>query len=459
MIAYHECLVALLIAASLGRMGATTKIVPVTDIAARVQQGAPIRIGIAERAQAVKLTPAGRATAALLDAEGGVSFRPVGDGDSLAAHVDGDAVVVEISGLPTRCSRVTLQAGPQPTRAQSWGEKTRSGAYSGDLEIVPDHSGGLTLINLLPLETYIEGVLPAEVPTSFHPQALKAQAIIARTYALFTLGKHSDQGFDLCDQMHCQQYRGAVDIPKVRAAVAATAGQVLAYRGCLVETVYHTVCGGFVDDPYRVWKWYLVPYLRAAADRPPGDGAAPTADATEEAVALMLAHGSADYCARSSLHRWKRSYSIAEAQHLLDVNLGRLLDFEGSPGRLVDMKTAGRSPGGRAQALIITTDCGEYEIKRDKMRWVLGDGKPGPNGLPSTLFRLTVQRDPAGNIAKLIFDGAGWGHGLGLCQYGADGRARAGATAAEILQAYYPGSEVVDLAQAQGVPKAAQGNM
>jgi SpoIID/LytB domain protein len=453
--AYHEWLVALLIASSLGHMGVFPKTVPVEAIAARVQQDAPIRIGIAQHAQAVKLAPAGRAMVTL-ETERGPCSCSLGARSSLRAHVEGASIVVELCGQRISCHTATLHAGNAPTRAYSWGAKPRTGVYAGDIEIVRDDGGALSVINVLPLEIYLNGVVSAEAPTWFHPEALKAQAIIARTYALFNLGKHSEQGFDLCDQMHCQQYRGAVNIPRVQAALAATAGQVLTYRGCLAETVYHTVCGGFGDDPYRVWEGYLMPYLRAAPDRPRREGDTATADATEEAVAALLADTSSSYCAHSPLHRWKRSYSIAQAQRFLDANLGKLLGFEGAPGRLIDMTLAGRSPGGRVQTLNIITDCGEYKIKRNDIRWLFGDGKPGPLGLPSTLFRLTVKRDRAGHPVNFVFDGAGWGHGLGLCQYGADGRARAGARAAEILQAYYPGTKVVALTQGMG--GVAQGN-
>jgi len=443
--AYHEWLVALLVTSSLRHMGALPKTVPLEGIAARVQQGAPVRIGVAQRAQAVKLVPGGRAMVTL-ETEGQPFSRFLSRGSSLRAHAGGDSVLVELSGQRTSCRKVTLRAREASTRAYSWGAKPRTGVYPGDIEIVRDRAGGLSVINVLPPETYLNGVVAAEAPIWFHPEALKAQAIIARTYALFNLGKHSQQGFDLCDQMHCQQYRGAVNIPRVQAAVAATAGEVLTYRGCLAESIYHTVCGGFVDDPYRVWEGYLMPYLRAAPDRPRSEDNATTADATEEAVARLLADTSSSYCAHSPRHRWRRSYSIAEVQRFLDANLGKLLGFDGPPGRLVDMTIEGRSPGGRVQTLTIITGGGEYKIKRNDIRWLFGDGKPGPIGLPSTLFRLTTKRDRAGTAMKFVFDGAGWGHGLGLCQYGADGRARAGAEAADILQAYYPGTEVVTLA-------------
>ncbi|UCH33909.1 MAG: hypothetical protein JSV65_15300, partial [Armatimonadota bacterium] len=116
----------------------------------------------------------------------------------------------------------------------------------------------------------------------------------------------------------------------------------------------------------------------------------------------------------------------------------------------------GRSPGGRVQTLHITTDRGEYDVKRNDIRWIFGDGTPGPNGLPSTLFCLHTKRDGTGRPLAFSFQGAGWGHGLGLCQYGANGRARAGCSAHEILQAYYPGTATIDVSRR--VTRAASGN-
>ena len=458
--AYHEWLAALLIAGALRHTGAQPRIIPVETVAAYAQQGAPIRIGVAQYARAVKLLPQARATVALEMGGTSSSFN-LGAGKSVMAHLDGDHILVKGPAGPARCLSITLRSA-SPVRVFSWGAKTRrsrrtgTGIHRGDIEIVRDAGGTLSAVCVLPLESYLPGVVSAEMPVRFRAEALKAQAIIARTYALFNLGKHASQGFDLCDGVHCQQYRGVVRLPHVAAAVMATKGQVLAYRGCLAETVYHAVCGGFVDEPYRVWDGYLVPYLRAAADDPGSRQEAIPDAAREQDVARLVASVSSGYCAGSPRYRWSRSYSLAEAQHLVDANLPVLMGVEGPLGRLMDMTAEGRSPGGRVQSLRIVTDIGEFEVKRNNIRWLFGDGKPGPDGLPSTLFRLRVERDGAGGASEFVFSGAGWGHGLGLCQYGANGRAGAGWSADEILRFYYPGTAVVDLAR--GMPGGRNGN-
>ena len=101
-----------------------------------------------------------------------------------------------------------------------------------------------------------------------------------------------------------------------------------------------------------------------------------------------------------------------------------------------------RSATGRVQELRIITDKNTYRLQCNEIRWLFGLGYAAPQGLKSILFTLTTERDAAGKPAKFTFRGAGWGHGLGLCQYGAAGRARAGQTATQILEAYYPGTKV-----------------
>jgi len=198
-----------------------------------------------------------------------------------------------------------------------------------------------------------------------------------------------------------------------------------------------------------VWRGYLAPYLRARPDTPSGGDATGWIEDDDQAAQFVRGKGSA-YCAPGPRYRWTRSYTVGETQRLLEANLPLVTGSGGAPGRLIDMMTEGRSLGGRVQALRIVTDSGEFEIRRDAMRWLFGTGRAGPDGLPSTLFCLHVERDHDGNPVRFVFEGAGWGHGLGLCQWGADGRARAGATAREILEYYYPGTRVIDLAAYDG---------
>lgn len=239
--AYTDWLTALLIAGALGRMGALPKTVTLEAATPYLQQRVPLRIGIAQSAQTIKVVPTGRATVTL---EGDVpATLALASGQPLFARPAHGLAVIEAAPAQILCRRAIISSA-RPLRVSSWGVLSRSGVYPARLEIAVDASGALTGISIVPLEQYLQGVVATEMPVSFPMQALKAQAIIARTYALFNLGQHADEGFDLCAEVHCQLYRGVANEPRARAAVQGTAGQVVAYRGCLADAVYHSTCGG-----------------------------------------------------------------------------------------------------------------------------------------------------------------------------------------------------------------------
>jgi peptidoglycan hydrolase-like amidase len=322
-----------------------------------------------------------------------------------------------------------------------WASNGVEGSFRGGILVVPDGRGRLAAINALPLEDYLLGVVGSEMPSHFHPEALKAQAIVARTYTLASLGRHAAEGFDLCATVHCQVYRGARHVPaSVIKAVRDSAGLVVAREGFIVRTVYHSTCGGISAGPSDVRWGAALPYRGARCDGPAGDVNL-SADA---AVRRFLASGSARFCRGSPMYRWRRSYTLATAEALVRRNLPILVQQPGLHiGRLRDLAVAERAASGRVHALVVTTDTGPYTVRQDEMRWLFGVGKPSTGGLPSTLFVLDVARSPDGLGHRFAFTGAGWGHGLGLCQSGAQARARRGESAAQIIAAYYPGCQLV----------------
>jgi len=279
-------------------------------------------------------------------------------------------------------------------------------------------------IELIPLESYVAGVVAAEMPRSFPLEAVKAQAIAARTYALFHLGDHEAQGADLCGEVHCQAFRG-VPPEGTRAWRAAqeTAGQVLAYNGLLIDAQYSAACSGHTVAAWETRQGKLLPYLCGAED-----GAAGGA-----------------YCAAGHEVGWRKRFSYAEAQRLVVRNLKTVLgDPSIVPGRLLSLRVSARS-GNRVRWFEVKTTMGTYRVMGDAVRWLFGNGTPGPSGLRSTRFDLKVTRDRRGRPRSFAFIGAGHGHGIGMCQWGARGRALAGQTAEEMLEAYYPGARVVEL--------------
>jgi len=306
-----------------------------------------------------------------------------------------------------------------------WG---RRGLYSGALDVVRTEAG-LRVVEHVDLEPYIAGVLAAEIPSYFPLEAMKAQAIAARTYTLQHLGDHADEDADLCARVHCQAYAGA-PAPESPAAEAArqTAGQVLSWNGLLLDTLYHSACGGASAPAWEVRQGKLLPYLSGADDRP------------------LYSDLEQPYCAHDHDLAWTRRFSRQEAQSLISSNLPRVLGQLGlSPGKLESMHIVKSSTSDRVAWLDVRTSTGAYRVRGDAIRWLFGEGHPGPKGLRSTAFDLAVEDDARGVPRAFIFQGVGHGHGIGLCQWGARGRALAGQTASEILAAYYPGAAVADL--------------
>jgi stage II sporulation protein D len=297
------------------------------------------------------------------------------------------------------------------------------GRYAGSLEVL-QRADGLTAVNELPLEEYLRGVLGREMPAGEHAlEALKAQAVAARTYALRRLGSRVELGFDLVADVQDQVYGGdAGATPAGDRALAATRGRVLLAGDHLVDALYHSTCGGATAAVEEAFPRPPVPYLRSVDDAN-GNGAF--------------------YCAGSRYFRWQALYGAEQVQRLLARNLGRFVAVPpGGPGELVDIEVVATSPAGRVQALRLETTAGRFQVARDDVRWLFAEG--ASPGLRSTLFLLRKRRS-RGRLSQLTILGGGWGHGVGMCQMGALGRAAAGADAGEILGHYYRGTRVQQL--------------
>jgi stage II sporulation protein D len=414
--------------------------VAIKDRADYLTGAKPVRIGLASGVQRARVVCESAATAT--DGAGNVIAQLPAE-QALVCQVAPGGMLIEEGAAKQTVTAV--QVTPAADRALMTVSSTQAGSsrarYRGRIEVSLSSAGQLIVVDVLSLEDYVAGVVPGEMPGNFPMEALKAQAIIARTYALITLGKHQSEGYDLCSGVHCQVFGGALRGPGNHLeATQATAGQVLTYHGILAETFFHGDCGGSTEYPWYIWWGTIVPYLGRVSDQP--GPPLPTMD-TDEAVAKYLASEQPVYCVKAPYHRWEVSFTLAQANDYVRRNLPQLLhDANLQPGNLVDFQVGKRSPSGRVQELKVITEKHTYNIQCNEIRWLFGRGYAGPAGLKSILFTLTTERDAQGKATKFTFRGAGWGHGLGLCQHGAAGRARAGQTAKQILQAYYPGTEV-----------------
>jgi stage II sporulation protein D len=310
-----------------------------------------------------------------------------------------------------------------------------AGKSYADTLLVACDGASLYVVNILPLEDYLAGVLPNEIGRRRDEEieAVKAQANLARTYAFAKILSPVKRLFDLYGDTRDQVFSGAGDDnndPVAARALRATAGQLLTFNGALAEGYYHSTCGGSTEASSLVWERpQSKPYLTGVRDE--GAGGA--------------------WCNISPAWRWSESYTRAELEALLRNYLPAATDAIpaaelADPSRhLLDIAVVGRMPSGRVESLRIVFGTPKQQrsvlLRGDRIRWVLrrGDGS-GP--LRSTLFDLSVVRDGARWIRSVRIDGGGNGHGIGLCQWGAVARARAGFSARGILEAYFPGTDI-----------------
>jgi stage II sporulation protein D len=294
--------------------------------------------------------------------------------------------------------------------------------YRGELSVVLADSG-LRLVNQLDVEAYLRGVVPRElgIRGASDRAALEAQAVAARSYAVTRLGNPS-RAFDVTATTTDQVY-GGVDAENALAdaAVAATEGLVLMYDGRVVSAPYHSTCGGSTAAPDEIWQSRNEPYLHRVSDQIPGSDRF--------------------YCDIAPRFRWERSWRSDSLATIVDRYVRAYASVPAGPlGSIRSVAVDGRTPSGRVAALWIETDRGRYRVRGNDIRYVLRSA--GGELLNSTYFSPEMVSSPDGRLSRLTIRGLGYGHGVGMCQWGAIGRARAGQDFRTILRTYYPGTTV-----------------
>ncbi|MDR2534852.1 MAG: SpoIID/LytB domain-containing protein [Treponema sp.] len=300
-------------------------------------------------------------------------------------------------------------------------------AYRGSLEF-RINQGSITIINSLNIEEYLYGVIPAEMPASWHSEALKAQAIAARSYTLAYLGQYKEKGFDLYGSVLSAAYRGVTgEAPRTTAAVDGTRGMYLKAGGKPLRAYYSANHGGYSEDTVSVWGAYT--YNQAVPDKlvSPRLSWLPLNDLARWIREKPKTYSSVANLHSSQAYRWEKWVS-AEEIHSRNAGYGRI-------GEILQITSRGRGVSGRINEIEIKGTLGAIRIKGDLIRSRLG-------GLRSNLFTIRSKIGDNGKPEYFIFQGAGWGHGVGLDQSGAAGMAHAGFTASQILGHYYPLAEL-----------------
>ena len=273
----------------------------------------------------------------------------------------------------------------------------------------------------LDLEEYLGGVVPLEIGKLDRSgvEALKAQAVAARTYTVRRMKAGAKNGFHLHSDTRDQVYGGmSAEDDLVNEAIAATAGLIVAWNGEPIEAYYHSTCGGRTADASEVWGKQPVPYLVSVPD---------------------LAPDGTPWCAASRWCSWERTWTWDELDGLVSKNMAAAKAEPPAPMKRLDrIQILDNFADGRVRTLEAVGDGSKRAlVKGDKTRWLLSDPKQNGSILPSAKFRL----EPWGQEGVKAV-GSGFGHGIGLCQMGARGRAKAGQNFRQILEAYYPGAKV-----------------
>ena len=272
--------------------------------------------------------------------------------------------------------------------------------YRGTLRIVKTKQKKLIAVNTVNLEDYIKGVLYHEVSHRWPIEAIKAQAIASRTYAFYQIKENAHKHYHLYSDISSQVYNGVyAERYRTNQAVDETKAKVLVWKENPVPAFFHATCGGHTENAANLWKVNLPP----------------------------LSGLECGYCKNSPHFSW--SY---------DIELGMLGKSLKSAGYIVDpldsIKISGKNRSGRVDSVILNGQNFSESIKAKDLRYLIG-----PSLIKSTNFDVMIKDN------KVYFKGKGWGHGVGMCQWGAFSMAKKKKTAEEILLYYYPGSKIVKL--------------
>lgn len=271
--------------------------------------------------------------------------------------------------------------------------------YRGLVELIPADKGGV-VVNELPLEEYLIGLINCEISSQWPIDAIKAQAVIARSYALYQMEARRYALYHLESSVLDQVYDGAgIEDSRAARGVQETTGEVLTYNNKVIQAFYHSSCGGHTESAANVWGGSF-PYLQGVA---------------------------CAYCTEATAARWDATLPLKKVEGLLKV-----AGIQASG--LKEIRAGSSNPSGRLEQVVLVTARGNLPVPAVMFRKAVGYGV-----IKSTRFRIDSRAD------ELIFSGVGNGHGVGLCQWGAKQRASDGFDYREILSYYYPGTKLVKL--------------
>ncbi|MHB1455556.1 MAG: SpoIID/LytB domain-containing protein [Armatimonadota bacterium] len=399
-----------------GRIDGTTFIIspkpkPLNLASPIEDAGNPIRVGLTSSIGKIPLVAiSSSGPADVLDASTGKLITVIGNEQvTLAKAPGGVEVIVMGKSYGVTMGPVRVQPASPLNVFAIAAPKVSYTRYTGVLEAIPSPSGTtLYMVNELPLEYYVRGVIPVEVPASFKPEAQKALVLAIRTYAVRSTKRHEITGFSLCDSVDCQGFSGSGrESAWVDALLSQTIGQVITYDNEPIYSLYSTDCGGATqcneDAGISSKPW---PFLRSIKD-------------SDEA---------AEFCADSPNHTWTKLLTPAD----LTKAFARYQTMK--LGAFKTMEFTAYDTSGRVKSVKLTFEKGESRITGPRFREIFG-----MSVIKSTMMTLTANPD-----GSYLINGKGYGHGIGMCASGANGMAKAHPeyTYRDILNRYYTGIEI-----------------
>jgi stage II sporulation protein D len=374
-----------------------------------------VRVALNERLAQVRLTSTGAWQLFAEDGRTAVALtRP---GERWLLEREGTTVrAMREDSRPVSARERTVLARPADADGQIAFNGRR---YRGELAITAT-GDGLTVVNRINMDDYLKGVVPLEIGTSAvaDAPAVEAQAVTARSYAVTHLGS-GGRLFDMRATVADQVYGGAgAETTVGNLAVDATSGLVLLFAGRVVNAPYFSTCGGSTAEPEDVWRASAEPYLKRVSDQIPG-----------------TTHF---YCEGAPKFRWTQTFGHEELRQNM-ARYVRTLPGGGAVASVRSVTVSEVTPAGRVATLAVETDRKTIVLRGNEIRSALR--LPSGEILYSTYFSVDAVAGRDG-IERLTLKGGGNGHGVGMCQAGAIGRARAGQDFRTILRTYYPGTTV-----------------
>lgn len=357
---------------------------------AAVSPSVTVRVAIIEDRASIDLSLKGRYTISALD-----SGRILKEGPYLNGKVSISGGSIAIGGKAIGSGSVRIKT------ARDSNIYVNSRRFRGTIDIIKKDNGKLLVINCLDMDSYLYGVLYHEVSHRWPAECLKAQAIVARTFALQQLKDNKAQAYDLRCDIYSQVYGGRTGEKwSTTHAVDATRGKVLTFNGDIFPAYYHATCSGYTEDASNLWKVDIKPLKGVPCN----------------------------FCGHSKHYRWRKEIPLTKVEAALNSGGYKI-------GRISSASVLLRNRSGRNDKIEFKDSSGSSVTLTGKdFRHLIG-----PNDVRSTKFDIEIKG------ANLILNGMGWGHGVGMCQWGAFGMSQRGKKCETILKYYYPGTEITTI--------------